>query len=193
MAWNRRFFNLVLFGGLAVVGVGFLRQRTWAPGAPGLMVRFGETAGTPRRSIGLCPARRPIPPRSQCYENSDAPVLQDHVVRPRTRASRRCARLERIRRFTRPPVSDSIMGASFSQAVLTALAPIASRTSYIRCITRKGPMGDSVNLRTRISRAPPPSLLRIGSTVLASFNKDSLLESRMFSLILSAVHFTVGL
>ena len=45
------------------------------------------------------------------------------------RVRRRSARLLSMRRWTRPPVIASIRGARRSQAVFTALAPIASRTS----------------------------------------------------------------
>ena len=51
------------------------------------------------------------------------------------RAQRRSARLERMRRFTRPPVSRSTIGAMPSAIALMAFAPIASPQSMRRCRT----------------------------------------------------------
>jgi len=88
-------------------------------------------------------------------------------------ALRRSARLLRMRRFTRPPVSASTVGASCSQTVLIALAPIASRTSNRTWITSIGPAGVSGNGRSSRPRAPPPSLTMTRSQQLASSNRRS--------------------
>ena len=50
-----------------------------------------------------------------------------------------------MRSKTRPPLMRSTIGLSFSRAVLMALAPIASRTSMIKWITRKGTDGGIID------------------------------------------------
>jgi len=70
------------------------------------------------------------------------------------------ARFDRILSLTFPPDNSSIIGAKASTIVLTALAPIASLTSTIRCNTIIFPIGLS-NILNSISLAPPPISFRI--------------------------------
>ncbi len=64
-------------------------------------------------------------------------------------------------------------GASASHAVLTALAPIASRQSSVRCTISIGPTVVPSMTRTSMSRAPPPSSTRTGSVSSASASSSS--------------------
>ena len=82
--------------------------------------RYGSTAA---RAYASTMRAATSVPDSSAVSNADAGTTQ------RAEASRRSARLERMRKFTRPPVISSTTGANASQAVLTMLAPIASRQS----------------------------------------------------------------
>ena len=82
------------------------------------------------------------------------------LKRASIRAMRSVARLDRMRSRTRPPVSVSMRGAINSAMVLTALAPIASRTSTCRWTTNIVP--SSVGMRWQVRRfRPPPSLIMV--------------------------------
>src|SRR5437763_7914992 len=85
----------------------------------------------------------------------------------RARASRRSALFVRMRSRTRPRAISAMRSATASAIVLTALAPIASRTSTIRCATTYVLLGVSTS-RTDSSRMPPPKRVSIGSWALAS-------------------------
>ena len=72
----------------------------------------------------------------------------------RTRVIRRSALLVRMRSRVRPPAISATRGAMASAMVLTALAPMASRTSTTRCSTTYVPRGrrDAAGRRCRVRR-----------------------------------------
>ena len=109
------------------------------------------------------------------------------VSRTRARASRRSARLERMRRRTEPPVISSTSGATDSAMVLTVLAPMASRTSTIRCMTIIAPRGESGNTCTSMSLQPPPRPISTLSRLLAR----SMIRSRACSTAMRAPYGSV--
>ena len=100
------------------------------------------------------------------------------VRRTQARDRRRSARFDRMRSRTVPPVISSTSGATASAMVLTVLAPMASRTSTIRCSTSIGPRGVSANTCASMSWQPPPRPISTWSRLLASLTMRSRSRSR---------------
>ena len=127
---------------MATASTPFMMPLLW------VAARYGSTRA--RSLARMIPSRTASPSKPFAARFSTG-------IRTLARTRARSVRLDRMRRKTLPPVSDSTRGAMPSHIPLTRFAPIASRVSTSRCSTViSRPSSGAWWRNTSRSRAPPP-------------------------------------